>query len=55
VRTAFLSLEGLSVPRGNGLIGATLLETANNLATVAKEGMRNTDQYVLDIIERTAP
>lgn len=55
VRTAFLSLEGLSVPRGNGLIGATLLETARNVATVAKEGMRNTDQYVLDIVERAAP
>jgi len=55
VRTAFLSLEGLSVPRGNGLIAQTLRETARNVATVAKEGMRDIDQHVLDIIERTAP
>jgi len=54
VRTAFLSLEGLQVPRGNGLIGTTLLETARNVALIAHRGMKDTDHYVLGILEKAA-
>ena len=51
VRTALLSLEDLQVPPGNGLIGRTLFETTRNLAVIAKQGMRGTDECVLDILE----
>jgi len=50
VETAYLAHTGATVPRGNGIVGATFQETMDNLAIVTDRGMKNVDQAVLDVL-----
>jgi L-cysteine desulfidase len=54
VRVALLTLDGLRVGRGSGVIGSTLLDTVRDVGLIAKD-MEKASQHVLDGITRNAP
>lgn len=47
-----LSLDGRSFGEGEGIIGGTTSETVHNVGEIARDGMRITDQKILNIMTR---
>ncbi|MCG8510078.1 MAG: L-serine ammonia-lyase, iron-sulfur-dependent, subunit alpha [Rhodospirillales bacterium] len=50
VELAELALDGAYVPSGNGIVGATIEQTIENLARLNNPGMCGTERVILEII-----
>lgn len=47
---AYLALNGIALPSGNGIVAAEPEETIRNIGRISQEGMRLTDNTILDIM-----
>jgi L-cysteine desulfidase len=54
VKTACMVVEGWDVSSGDGLIGQTVLETARNVARIARHGMEGAAEVMLGVLEKPA-
>ena len=52
VLSALLSLEGVTVPAGSGIVGNTAGETMRNMGRIASPGMTGTNDTILEIMRR---
>jgi L-cysteine desulfidase len=54
VHTAYLALDGVSLPQGEGIVGHTIEDTFKNLGALNNQGMVETDRLILRLIEKSA-
>lgn len=50
VDAAEMALKNIFIPDSNGILGSTPEKTVANLAQVSKEGMKNTDEVILEVM-----
>ena len=53
IREAFLALQGVAIPAGNGIIAESVEETIENVGRISYLGMAETDKVILDIMAKT--
>jgi L-cysteine desulfidase len=53
VEYAYFAMNGAFVPKGDGIIGYTIEQTLENLATLNNIGMVETDRTIVKIMEKT--
>lgn len=51
IQSAYLALQGVYIPSGSGLVGATIEKTFANLGRMNREGMAETDRVLLALIK----
>ncbi|CDF58980.1 L-cysteine desulfidase family protein [Thermobrachium celere] len=49
-KAAILAVRGVSVPCGNGIVGCDIEATIKNLGVFSREGMKNADKTIIDIM-----
>jgi len=49
-KAAMLAVRGVSVPCGNGIVGCDIEVTIRNLGIFSREGMKNADKTIIDIM-----
>ncbi len=52
IQSAYAAIEGVSIPRGMGVVGRSIEESFANLGVLNESGMATTDRVVLGIIEK---
>ncbi|MCR4422274.1 MAG: serine dehydratase subunit alpha family protein [Spirochaetales bacterium] len=53
VEYAYFAMNGAFVPKGDGIVGYTIEQTLENLATLNNIGMVETDRIIVKIMEKT--
>lgn len=52
--SAFLAVNGTSIPRRFGIVGSTAEETVRNIGRISYDGMSNVDRTIIDIMQGAA-
>jgi L-cysteine desulfidase len=51
--SAMLAMKGVEIPPYSGIVGATPEETVKHMGRISLEGMRHTDEVLMDIMQNT--